>query len=397
MQVTHIVPRFWPQFDGLGDYARLLGDQLQQDYGVRSRYVVGDPHWRCGGDQLPGGVSYEVSAVGRQDAAKLQQHIRDASVVILHYVGYGYQSRGVPFWINQAMRRWKESGSQRRLIVVFHELWASGPPWKSECYLGWIQRRLVADLHRLADAALTSGTLGLRRLERIRPGHTTVHPVPSGISMSNAEQRTWHQAGTPVTLALFGLPSQREISARKHLKLVMELRRQGLLASVNVIGKDAHSGDRPSRDIELLGEVLNRSQVRAVPDASSELAGRTLAESDLLLSFYPSRWLGKSGSVMAALANGAVPVLPEGKDLESLEAGREVFVCGRDRASYETLLARIREGGIARMGMAARLWYLTNSDWPVLAAKVMAMLPASPRAEDDGLRCSVADRRAILS
>lgn len=387
MKVTHIVPRFSPQFDGLGDYARLLGEQLLRDHGVTSRYVVGDPQWACEAGRQPG-APYEVRAVSRQEAGELFDHISDASMVILHYVGYGYQSRGIPFWVNRALNRWKSLDGSRYLLVVFHELWASGPPWKSECYLGFIQRQLVAGLHRLADASVTSGALALRRLGAIRSGRTIVHPVPSGISIAGAAHRKWHRAGDPVTLALFGLPSQREVSARAHLQLVAALDRKGLLAGVNVIGKDVRTGGQPSRDVELLGKVISLNKVRAVSNASSEVAGQVLAESDLMLSFYPSRWLGKSGSVMAALANGVVPVLPEGRDMDSLAVGREVFVCSRDRISFEPLLRRIHDGGIAHMGRAARDWYLANSDWPVLASKVMTLLREG-MLPSGGVNCSL--------
>lgn len=374
MKVTHIVPRFSPQFDGLGDYARLLGDHLQRDHGVANRYVVGDPHWTEEARSAARVFTHDVFAVTRQRADALLALIEEASIVVLHYVGYGYQSRGVPFWINRALSQWKSLGAPRYLFVVFHELWASGPPWKSECYLGFIQRRLVAELHRMADASLTSGALGLRRLKAIRDHRMIIHPVPSGISSESVPTRSWHRAGEPVTLALFGLPSQRELSARAHQNLVAQLERDGLLAGVNVIGKSARGGSHPSRDVAILGRVIDLAKVHLVADASSELAGRTLSESDLLLSFYPSRWLGKSGSVMAGLANGVVPVLPEGRDLEALGLRDEVFVCGSERASYEPLLAGIREGGIARAGQAARRWYVANSDWPVLAEKVMTTL-----------------------
>jgi glycosyltransferase involved in cell wall biosynthesis len=372
MKLTHIVPRFWPQFDGLGDYARLLGDCLLAKHDIKSRYIVGDPAWPGNGSPIL--TQHEVCAVPAQAATDLLRVLRDSEIIVLHYVGYGYHARGVPFWINLAMRQWRESDSGRRLVVVFHELWASGPPWKSECYLGLLQRKLVSELHRMADLSITSGQLGMQRLNAIQRRRTLLHPVPSGISIAAAADRTWAKAGAPVTLALFGMPVQRELSLRKHLRLVNALERNGLLARVNVIGKGAKSGYTPSDEVRLLRKMIPWRKIHVVPDASPEEVGRVLSESDLMLSFYPSRWIAKSGSVMAALANGAVPVLREGKDLVLLKDGVEVLVCGNEKTSIANIIESVRQGELARIGAAGREWYLRTADWPILGARLAETL-----------------------
>jgi hypothetical protein len=367
MKITQIVPRFRPQIDGLGDYARLLGERLAAECGINSDYVVGDLAWSGDGGEM-------VRAVKQQTAGALLEALGDCETVVLHYVGYGYHNRGIPFWINRAIRQWKCGGKERRLVVIFHELWASGPPWKSEFYLGWIQRNLVRELHELADVSVASVPFAHRSLEALRRKPLILHPVPSNIGSSDNLARHWHESGS-LRVALFGMPSQRLVSLRRHLRLVSELHQAGLLRHVRVIGKDVRTGDDPSSDIQLLRTVVPEERILTDSNADFERAGQALAESDILLSFYPSRWLFKSGSAMAALANGAVPVLPEENDLEILSAGHEILVCSGDDASLARFLARVGQpGGIGGIGRAGYDWYWRNADWPILAQKLTAAL-----------------------
>ncbi|HEY8900378.1 MAG TPA: hypothetical protein VIM61_08195 [Chthoniobacterales bacterium] len=374
MKITHIVPRFWPQFDGLGDYARMLGRHLQEESGIESRFLVGDPAWRASSGDFPDGTSLEITAVSQQTVAGLLERLQGVETVVLHYVGYGYHNRGIPFWINRAMKTWKQSSPAHRLIVVFHELWASGPPWKSECYLGWIQRRLVRELHDLCDLSVASVPLALRRLQALRRKETILHPVPCNMGSESGHSRKWHKGG-PVRLALFGMPTQREISLKSHLRLVAALHEAGLVEAVNVIGKDARSGDDPSNEVRILRGILPEERIHIVSNATPERAGQALAESDLLLSFYPSRWLFKSGSSMAALANGAIPVLPEGRDLEILAEGREILVCSGEKSSIAGILSQIQKpGGLGTIARGGYDWYWAHADWPILTRKLAAAL-----------------------
>lgn len=380
MKITHVVPRLAPQIDGLGDYARRLGDHLFEESGIRSNYLVGDPSWAPGASCLQDPAASEVRAVSRQSTEDLLNALKDTETVMLHYVGYGYQTRGVPLWINHAIRKWRKTSSGRKLIVVFHELWASGPPWKSECYLGWLQQRLVRELFHLADVAVANAPHAWRRLEAISPRKTLFHPVPCNVSVHFGKARRWH-CGGPVTLALFGMPAQRKRSLRKHANLVTMLDRAGLISRVSIVGNGASAGDRPSEDVRMLRGLVSHCDIHVLPDATPEEAGAALASADMLLSFYPSRWLFKSGSAMAALANGAVPVIPEGRHLEIVTEGKEVLVCSGNRRSVSAIFERVgsREG-IASSEQSAQAWYYACADWPILARKLFVALKQSGRA-----------------
>ena len=99
--------------------------------------------------------------------------------VILHYVNYGFQKRGVPVTLVSFLKSLRrEFGGA--LLVIFHELFASGPPWRSEFWLQPLQKKIARDLARLADARVVSCESMRDQLERLSPGsNADVRPVTS--------------------------------------------------------------------------------------------------------------------------------------------------------------------------------------------------------------------------
>lgn len=143
MRVLQIVPHLPPPFEGVGTYAAALAGALGGALGGDSRFLVGDPAWT--------GTGNGARAVAARTAADLLAGIADADAVLLHYANYGYQARGCPAWLVEGMKRW--SG---RLVTVFHEVCAAGPPWRSSFWLRPAQRRLAAALVRRSDALATT-------------------------------------------------------------------------------------------------------------------------------------------------------------------------------------------------------------------------------------------------
>ncbi|MBU1359304.1 MAG: hypothetical protein KJ901_11200 [Gammaproteobacteria bacterium] len=74
--------------------------------------------------------------------------------VFLHFSGYGFQKRGIPLWLVDRVRTLR--GRFKAVGIVFHELFASGPPWGSAFWLSGLQQKIARDLLSLADFWLTS-------------------------------------------------------------------------------------------------------------------------------------------------------------------------------------------------------------------------------------------------
>lgn len=143
MTVLQIVPHLPPPYEGVGTYAAALAGVL----GGEPRFLVGDPGWA--------GAEDGARAVPARTAAGLLEGIGEAGTVLLHYANYGYQRRGCPDWLVEGLARWRDLPG-RRLVTVFHEVWASGPPWRSSFWLRRAQRRLAAELARRSGALATT-------------------------------------------------------------------------------------------------------------------------------------------------------------------------------------------------------------------------------------------------
>lgn len=127
MTIVQVVPHLPPPFEGVGTYAAALAGALTK-LGIETRFLVPE-----------------------RTAQGLLNGIGDAETVLLHYAGYGYQRRGCPGWLAEGLDRWKG-----RLVTVFHEVWASGPPWRSSFWLLPVQRRIAASLVRRSTALATT-------------------------------------------------------------------------------------------------------------------------------------------------------------------------------------------------------------------------------------------------
>jgi hypothetical protein len=166
--VLQIVPRVSDNPDGVTDYALNLAKALLTQYRLRTVFAAAEP------SQISEKEGFKIAPIAGGGLS------RDKPArVILHYVNYGYQKRGLPFSLLPILRRVRES-CRGRFLVILHELFASGPPWKSEFWLQPLQKKIARDVARLADARLVSSESMRQMFEELVPGlDVVVHPVPS--------------------------------------------------------------------------------------------------------------------------------------------------------------------------------------------------------------------------
>jgi hypothetical protein len=168
--ILQIVPRVPGGIDGVGDYALTLAAKLRDRFGCATVFVSPDA-------RSPSTVrGFEVLPVDQLAAASQQ-----ADRVILHYVNYGYQKRGVPFRLLSILRKLRQK-HRGPLLTIFHELYASGPPWSSAFWLKPVQIRLAKSVARLPDECIVSNENFVRELRWLVPNaRVHLHPVPSGL------------------------------------------------------------------------------------------------------------------------------------------------------------------------------------------------------------------------
>jgi hypothetical protein len=322
---------------------------------------------------------FSVYQLKERNAAELVQLLNQPdmpSTVLLQYVGYGYHKRGCPLWLVRALRVWKTTRdsqlaarSSRRLITMFHELYASGPPTQSIFYFGLVQRWIVRQLHQLSSASVTSTVWTERLLNQLGKGGVFRQPIPSNIPAAAGTRGVRSPVG-PWKVLIFGQSATRLQTLSRHLPLLAELHRQSLLGRLVLIGPGAKVG---SPDATLAQQVMSLDRVELCGEIPAAAVADKFAEEDFALSSYPAELACKSGSLMAALANGCPVILNDDTRSEPLMSGHHFLRCDGTPTGIEQLIANIRGGALDQLSNGGREWYETNASWPV-AGKQFARL-----------------------
>ncbi len=149
-RILQIVPTMPPVVDGLGDYAVLLADSLR-GRGITSEFLVTDSRWQSGTG------SPSATVLTEHSAEILERALAGHQQVLLHFVNYAYEpTRGCPWWLVQGLAAWRRAAPSRRLVVMFHELFAMGWPWRKAFWYSPTQRTITTLLADMADACWTS-------------------------------------------------------------------------------------------------------------------------------------------------------------------------------------------------------------------------------------------------
>lgn len=228
-----------------------------------------------------------------------------AKTTLLHYSGYGYNSNGVPWQLFESLSRWRKAYSERRLLIVFHELFARQPPWRKGFWWAPLQRRLLRRLTEVCDGGLSTLDLHTSWLRRQGLNPFATMPVPSNVGESSSlfplPQRCHH-------LVVFGGRSQRQ-AAYAALRLQPSLLDKLAITTIHDVGPPLDRlPHHPQLPIKCHG-LLNEAEV-------AEL----LCQSLLAAVSYPLPFLAKSGIFAALCAHGTLPLV--------LNAGR----CGAAQA-----------------------------------------------------------------
>jgi hypothetical protein len=169
--VLQLLPRAPGTFDGVGDYAHALARGLRDRHNINSVFVARETQSK---DEIG---SFRIFPLQEVPRARVANETCDG--IILHYVNYGFQKRGVPVTLVSFLKSLRrEYGGA--LLVIFHELFASGPPWRSEFWLQPLQKKIARDLARLADTRVVSCESMRDQLEKLSPdSDAIVQPVTS--------------------------------------------------------------------------------------------------------------------------------------------------------------------------------------------------------------------------
>jgi hypothetical protein len=298
MDVIQIVPRLPPAIDGLGDYAFYLAKQLRNDWEIDSRFVVGNPQWKSEQE-----IGFPVLTVDERSSASLLEALQSPSrssisSVLLHYVGYGYARRACPFWLIRGLEQWKRECPGRRLITVFHEIYAFGPPWASSFWTSPFQRLLARRLAVISDQIVTPTRMYARILEKFChsfPNRVISMPVFSNVG-EPAGVRPQHERKNQIIV--FGNVYQRSQVYGHHLEALIYTCRTLKLDRIVDVGPTLEVKSKFPLPFTQLGK-------QSAVDVSALLLSSRVG----FLTYFDG-YLAKSGIFAAYCAHGMLPVLP---------------------------------------------------------------------------------------
>lgn len=307
LRVIHIAPELPPTVGGVADYTAILSRRLvevsngavepvlvhagkEPTDAVEVKFPVVDLSGQCSATALTDTVERLAGkAAGR-------------AVVLLEYSGYGYATRGAPWWLARGLRR-VCGGDGVPLVTMFHELYATGPPWTSAFWVSPVQRYVAS---RLAESSFEMLTTHRENAAWLRTcGNTsngTVHVQPA-----------FSNVGEPASMPSFDLrePQIAVFGANRRKRLIYGENRPLLDDLLNRQGFEQIIDLGPSKQVTLPDD--ERVVRRGILPAS--VISSVLSTVMLGVVSYPGRRLGKSGSVSALAAHG-VPflLLDEGSD-----------------------------------------------------------------------------------
>ena len=291
--VLHIVPALPPLIDGLGDYATTLAQELVK-LGVNSRFVAAGMPPATGVRFEVG--DFQVQVVREQKAEALAEALETAGVdtVLLHFVGYGYARRGLCFWLVEGLQQWKSRSPGRHLVTMFHELYASGPPWRTSFWTSLPQRRIARILALGSDAIVCGYALIEGRLRAWRPT-AEVRRMSVFSNVGELTDPSPLEEREPVAVAFGGAGPRRRLYDR--------LRQQGDLLSQLAVEQIVDIGPPIEVPAALGGIPIRPLGILPSADVSAIMSRARVGLGD-----YPFHVVAKSGILAAYHAHGLLCV-----------------------------------------------------------------------------------------
>ena len=300
--IVQIVPGVPGTQDGVGDYALTIARKLRDMYGCDTLFAAAKTVGEA--DRFPD-KSAEFDVVPLIDILSPAAPFHH---VILHYVNYGYHKRGIPFWLLSVLEKLRQR--PLFLLTIFHELYASGPPWKSEFWLRPFQIRIAKSISRASDACLVSSDTMRRQLNNLTPdARIRVHPVFSNFGepsissdqLSNRSSNRWVICGGTALV---------ERSMRSLQTIINRIPKEISPRELFVIG----GNENPVTRCLLAG--LPNIRIEYHPQISAAEASQILSSCSFAWLDYfhrtdvPTDIILKSSVFAAACAHGVIPVFP---------------------------------------------------------------------------------------
>ena len=292
MNIVHIVPSLDPS-EAVGNYAILLAKALHVQTQIPNRMVLArSSDTNCG---FP--VMVLSPHTPEAVAAALTDECDSNGVVIAHLSHYGFATRGTPFWLLRGVERWISLRPPGRLIVVFHELYALGPPWSSSFWLSPLQKWITRRFLEICDFAVTTTERYETALLNWRPNAALRRlPVFSLVGEPAFVLPAADRASVAVVFGSTGVEDR--LYGRMASTLVEIITKLNIERIIDI-------GPRLRAVPAMIGQV----PVEVLGALPADCISKILQDARYGLIAYPSDMLEKSTIFAAYAAHGVIPLL----------------------------------------------------------------------------------------
>ena len=305
MRLLQIVPRLRPAHDGIGENALRFAECLRSNHGLNTTFLICDPAWK-GHEQIEG---FPVRALSARSKINLKAELAnflsasEPAAILLQFAPYGFEKRGVPFWLVSGLREVHRQ-TPFKLLTMFHELNAGrGKPWSSTFWLSHVQKRLILQIARLSHVTLTNAAYHQKLLERwgIRKFGPLL-PIFSSVGEPSS-LAPWSERKKQVVV--FGRASHRKLTYSEGFAALS--RTCKLIDADNII------------DIGEPFDLTSVSQSLGIPVTScgrlsDEEVSVQMEQSQGSFLYYPEALLSKSSVFGATCAHGTIPFVASQED-----------------------------------------------------------------------------------
>lgn len=309
-QLIQVLPRFLPGNCGVTDHAIELAHELKSAFGISTAFVV--PTSR---------VAADVSeAVTRTEPNRLVETCLsliggEAGALLVHVSGYGYSPDGAPVLLANALGEARTTG-RFRIAAYFHELFASGPPWRSAFWYSRRQKKAIRKIQEECDSILTNTQSHARWLESApsRRSAASVQILPVFSTVGEASTSIPFSSRTRA-MVVFGLPGTRERSYNQLSKLTETIQRLAVTEILDIGPDCAVPSAVAGAPVRRMGKL-----------PASELAP-VISQSAFGFVHYSPRCVAKSSVFASYCAYGTIPVLaqPPVGEVDGLRDGCQVL------------------------------------------------------------------------
>ena len=320
-----------PSIDGIGDYAVMLANGLQQ-HDIHTHFMA----FKQGNEAVG---SFPISELQTDSPQGFVNAIpKSIQAILLHYSDYPYDPEfGAPYWLMEALKATQQERSLP-LLIVFHEF-PSFYLFKKTFYRFPWQQHVAWNLAKLATAIITNNavtkTVLATRLQQPLinlPVFSNIGELCEPTPLAQREKR----------LIVFGTPDRRaRIYQRSRAMLINSCQRLGIEEICDV---------GPSLDLEQL-------EIAGIPfiqkgEQSAQAISRLLSDSlaGIVYSTDNGR-LAKSGVFATYCAHGLVPIVTQETSplMDGLQAQTHFLFAG-----LQTSLSTVQLQAIAH---EAHQWY----------------------------------------